>query len=108
MPGMAMGGVFGHKSSKGTMKLGKKVIGTLIKLQIAKYALKYGAKAAKAYFEYKLGRELQLAMIDKFVGRYHRQRTRRFHQRYYTPNMHSTDPGNNVKEVPLNITLGKY
>ena len=104
-----MGGIGGAMAAAGGMKMGKKVIGTLIKLQIAKYAMKFGIGAAKLYFEAKLGRELEDVIIEKFISRYHRQRTRHLDREYYAaqPRLGSDmKKGKNETKIPLNITIG--
>lgn len=91
-------------------KTGKKILGMYIKLQIAKYALKFGAEAAKAYFMYKLGVELDEYMIGKFVHRYHQHRVRGDNRwRYYHHhNRHRKNGRVENEEFSDNITLGEF
>ncbi|XP_064095739.1 uncharacterized protein LOC135207812 [Macrobrachium nipponense] len=87
-------------------KVAKKVLGAYVKIQIAKYALKFGAEAAKAYFMYKMGIELDDYMVGKFVHRYHQHRvygdSRWRHRTHY----HSDRPPSGKEED--NITLGEF
>lgn len=109
---LAMGGLGGMMAAKAAGKVGKKILGAYVKIQIAKYALKFGAEAAKAYFQYKLGMELNDYMIGKFVHRYHQHRVRGDTRwRYYNHHTYSRYRGNgngNVQEGASNdnITLG--
>ncbi|XP_068249586.1 uncharacterized protein [Palaemon carinicauda] len=87
-------------------KVAKKLLGAYVKIQIAKYALKFGAEAAKAYFMYKLGVEVDDYMIGKFVHRYHQNRvyggSRWRHRIHY----HNDRPPSG--EEPDNVTLGEF
>ena len=86
----------------GAAKVGKKILGTAVKLQIAKFAFKFGIEAAKEYFEYKLGRKLEYYIIDKFMRRYHSQRTRsyrRYHKR-------KSSKKKDLPQQQYNVTLG--
>lgn len=108
---LAMGSLAGVMAGKSAGKIGKKILWAYVKIQIAKYALKFGAAAAKAYFQYKLGMELDEYMIGKFVHRYHRYRVRGDNRwRYYRH--HNRHYGNGNGEVVDglsndNITLGE-
>lgn len=89
-------------------KTGKKLLGAYIKLKIAKYALKFGAEAAKAYFLYKMGIELDDYMVAKFVHRYHQHRVRGDSRwRYYHHHKRTKDNGNSTDDAHDNITLGE-
>lgn len=101
-----MGGKFGAGALGGLAvgKTAKTLLGAYMKMKIAKYALKFGAEAAKAYFQYKLHRELDDYTINKFIHRYHQQRVSRFGRRRYHNN-HREKPDSNEKAE--NITLGE-
>lgn len=114
-----MGGGFGGLGGKlgvglagmAVAKTGKKLLGAYIKLKIAKYALKFGAEAAKAYFMYKMGIELDDYMVGKFVHRYHQHRVRGDSRwRYYQHHKRTKDNNNNnsTDDIHDNITLGEY
>lgn len=91
----------------GAAKVGKKLLGAYIKLKIAKYALEFGAEAAKAYFYYKMGLTLDEYMIGKFVHRYHQHRVRGDPRwRYYHHHARHSRKGNDTEQD--DITLGGY
>ncbi|XP_069954298.1 uncharacterized protein [Cherax quadricarinatus] len=101
---LAAGGLVGGLAAGKAGKIAKKLLGAYVKIQIAKYALKFGAEAAKAYFLYKMGLELDEYMIGKFVHRYHQHRVRgdnrwQYYQHHNRKNMNS---------VADNITLGEF
>lgn len=101
-----MGGKFGAGALSGLAvgKTAKTLLGAYMKMKIAKYALKFGAEAAKAYFQYKLHRELDDYTINKFIHRYHQQRVSSFGRRRYHSN-HREKPDSD--EGAANITLGE-
>lgn len=81
-------------------KVAKKILGAYVKIQIAKYALKFGAEAAKIYFYHKLGYNLRDEAIDKFIRRYqNRGEQRRRLLRLRGAALNST--------LPFNITAGE-
>lgn len=102
-----MGGKFGAGALGGLAvgKTAKTLLGAYMKMKIAKYALKFGAEAAKAYFQYKLHRELDDYTINKFIHRYHQQRVSSFGRRRYHSN-HREKPDSD--EGAANITLGEF
>ena len=79
-------------------KIAKKILGAYVKIKIAKYALKFGAEAAKIYFRYKLGYDLREEAINKFVRRYQMKANRR--QKLLRERL------NLDNDTALNITMG--
>ncbi|KAK3886723.1 hypothetical protein Pcinc_009154 [Petrolisthes cinctipes] len=114
--GHKLGGGLGGKLGVGlaglaVAKTGKKLLGAYIKLKIAKYALKFGAEAAKAYFLYKMGIELDDYMVGKFVHRYHQHRVRGDSRwRYYHHHKRTKNNNGNTTDEDIhdNITLGEF
>ncbi|XP_045616958.2 uncharacterized protein [Procambarus clarkii] len=100
---MAAGGLAGAAGGK-ALKIGKKLLGAYVKIQIAKYALKFGAEVAKAYFLHKMGLDLDEYMIGKFVHRYHQYRVRGDSRwRYY--HHHGSNKLDSTQDT---ITLGEF
>jgi len=83
-------------NSNGGRKVVKKILGTYVKFQIAKYAIKFGIEAAQLHFRYKLGYELREKTIQKFIAQYRRkmESKREVYQK-----------GNST--LPYNVTMGE-
>ncbi|XP_063594384.1 AP-3 complex subunit beta-1-like [Penaeus indicus] len=63
--GHGRGGGFHGMGGLAVGKTAKTLLGAYMKMKIAKYALKFGAEAAKAYFQYKLREEMREEDRDK-------------------------------------------